>query len=108
MNTTCGDHFLYYLSSASYILCGFRPLFLQTVSVLLNTSGASATTTDSGGDVSFTGKEGYLTLLGSVGKAVAVGSEAGEDLDEISTEFLDLKVPVMSPRVFLAERLRLL
>lgn len=63
------------------------------MSVLLNVSGASAPDAVAGA-VSFTGKERYLTLLGDVGKAVAVGAESGEDLDEISMEFLELKVSV--------------
>lgn len=44
------------------------------------------------GDSSFVGKAGPLSLLGEVGNAVAVGSEAGEDVDEISTGYIDLKV----------------
>ena len=43
-------------------------------------------------DSNFVGKAGYLSLLGEVGNAVAIGSEAGEDVDEISTGYLDLKV----------------
>lgn len=52
----------------------------------------SSIVSTSSGDSSFVGKEGYLSLLGEVGKAVAVGSEPGEDVDEISTGYLDLKV----------------
>lgn len=52
----------------------------------------SSIVSTSSGDSSFVGKAGYLSLLGEVGKAVAVGSEAGEDVDEISTGSLDLKV----------------
>lgn len=44
------------------------------------------------GDSSFTGKADYLSLLAEVGNAVAAGSEPGEDVDEVSTGYLDLKV----------------
>lgn len=44
-------------------------------------------------DVSFAGKGDHLTLLENLGRAVAVGAEAGEDLNEISTGLVNLKVP---------------
>lgn len=52
----------------------------QIVSVLLSANDSSS------------GTEVSLDLLGNLGKAVALGSEAGEDLDQISAESLDLQV----------------
>ncbi len=40
----------------------------------------------------FTGKNDTLTLLGSLGQAVAFGAEAGEDMEEVGTVSIDLKV----------------
>lgn len=52
----------------------------------------SSIVSTSTGDSSFVGKAGPLSLLGELGNAVAVGSEAGEDVDEVSAGYLDLKV----------------
>ncbi|CAM9224561.1 unnamed protein product [Ectocarpus sp. 12 AP-2014] len=57
---------------------------LQIVSVLLSANDSSS------------GTEVSLDLLGSLGKAVAFGSEAGEDLDQISAESLDLQAAKIS------------
>ncbi|CAM9572739.1 unnamed protein product [Scytosiphon promiscuus] len=62
---------------------------LKTVSVLLNESDATSPGSPNGAD--FTGENGTLKLLTSLGYAVAKGSEAGEHLDEISTGLVDLK-----------------
>ncbi|CAM9387820.1 unnamed protein product [Ectocarpus sp. 12 AP-2014] len=62
---------------------------LQTVSVLLHQSDPSSTATQGGGYDS--GRNDVLELLGSLGRAVAIGSEAGEDIDEVSTGSVDLK-----------------
>lgn len=59
--------------------------------MLLNESATSFT---DAGDLTFTGKESFLGLLESLGKAVAVGAEAGEDVDEISTGNVGLKVQI--------------
>ncbi|CAM9632287.1 unnamed protein product, partial [Ectocarpus sp. 6 AP-2014] len=57
---------------------------LQIVSVLLSMNDSSS------------GTEVSLDLLGSLGKAVALGSEAGENLDQISAESLDLQAAKIS------------
>ncbi|CAM9655967.1 unnamed protein product, partial [Ectocarpus sp. 8 AP-2014] len=57
---------------------------LQIISVLLSANDSSSRT------------EVSLDLLGSLGKAVALGSEAGEDLDQISAESLDLQAAKIS------------
>lgn len=64
---------------------------MQTVSVLLNVSDSSPSAAGAG-DTLFTGKEEYVTLLGTLGRSVALGAEAGEDLDEINAGSFDLKV----------------
>ncbi|CAM9181833.1 unnamed protein product, partial [Ectocarpus sp. 8 AP-2014] len=61
----------------------------QTVSVLLHESDPSSTATQ--GDGYYSGRNDTLMLLGSLGRAVAIGSEAGEDIDEISTGSVDLR-----------------
>ena len=66
----------------------YAPISRKTVSVLLNTSSIASTS----GGWNFDGKADYLSLLGELGNAVAIGSEAGEDVDEVSTGYLDLKV----------------
>lgn len=60
----------------------------QTVSVLLNGSGEILAADGAG----FTGKTDTLSLLGSLGQAVALGAEAGEDIEEVGTGTVDLKV----------------
>ncbi|CAM9843656.1 unnamed protein product, partial [Ectocarpus sp. 4 AP-2014] len=62
---------------------------LQTMSVLLHESDPSSTATQGGGY--YSGRNDVLELLGSLGRAVAIGSEAGEDIDEVSTGSVDLK-----------------
>lgn len=62
----------------------------QTLSVLLNVSETSSAPV--AGNTSFSGKEQYITLLGSLGRAVAAGAEAGENLDDVSAGPLGLKV----------------
>lgn len=57
--------------------------------MLFNTTETSSAAT---GYAEIAGNGPTFSLLADLGKAVAVGAEAGEDLDEISTEFLHLKV----------------
>ncbi|CAM9207243.1 unnamed protein product, partial [Ectocarpus fasciculatus] len=57
---------------------------LQIVSVLLSANDSSS------------GTEVSRDLLGNLGKAVAIGSEAGENLDQISAESLDLQAAKFS------------
>lgn len=64
-------------------------MLIQTVDVFLNESAASHA---GGEDLMFTGKESVLELLESLGKAAAIGAETGEDVDEISTGSINLKV----------------
>lgn len=80
---------------------GFRCPFIaipvrltQTLSVLLNASEASSSSSSDSftGSTSFGEKEEYITLLSSLGRAVAAGAEAGENLDDISAGSLGLKV----------------
>lgn len=52
--------------------------------------------------MSLAGKDTFLSLLGDVGRAVASGAEAGEEIDETSTGSLDLKVSI--PNQYLAHR----
>eukprot|EP00904_Undaria_pinnatifida_P010764 jgi/Undpi1/6818/HiC_scaffold_21.g09294.m1 len=72
---------------------------LQTLSVLLNASEASSSSSSDSftGSTSFGEKEEYITLLSSLGRAVAAGAEAGENLDDISAGSLGLKAAKMSP-----------
>lgn len=42
--------------------------------------------------MSLMGQDDDFALLGSLGKALAIGAEAGEDIDGIGTDGLDLKV----------------
>lgn len=65
------------------------------MSVLLNASETSSSSWSSSSltrSASFGEKEEYIALLGSLGKAVAVGAEAGENLDGIRAGLLGLKV----------------
>ncbi|CAB1101902.1 unnamed protein product [Ectocarpus sp. CCAP 1310/34] len=61
----------------------------MTVSVLLHESDPSSTATQGGGY--YSGRHDVLELLGSLGRAVAIGSEAGEDIDDVSTGSVHLK-----------------
>ncbi|CAM9106341.1 unnamed protein product [Ectocarpus fasciculatus] len=61
---------------------------LQTVSVLLHVSNPSSSAAQGSG---YSGRNDILALLGSLGRAVAIGSEAGEDIDEVSTGSVDLQ-----------------
>lgn len=45
-----------------------------------------------GGSTSVVGSEGALDVLGSLGLAVAIGVEAGEEVDEVSTGTVSLRV----------------
>lgn len=65
----------------------------QTVAILVNVSETAAT-----GGASLGGRNESLGLLEDLGKAVAEGAEADEELDEISTEFVDLKVELSTPK----------
>lgn len=62
---------------------------LQTVSVLLDESNVPPAPA---GGTSFAGNEGALELLGSLGHAVAIGVEAGEEVDEVSAGAVKLRV----------------
>lgn len=62
---------------------------VQTIDVLLNATETSSVGTGYG---KITGNGATFSLLADLGKAVAVGAEAGEDLDEITTGYLHLKV----------------
>lgn len=59
------------------------------VSVLLNESSVSPVPA---GDTSFAGNEGALDVLANLGRTVAIGVEAGEDIDEVSTSTVKLQV----------------
>eukprot|EP00903_Cladosiphon_okamuranus_P011441 g10779.t1 len=61
---------------------------LQTVSALFDGSNASAVPA---GSTSVAGNEGALDMLGSLGRAMAIGNEAGEDVDEVSTGTINLR-----------------
>lgn len=71
-----------------------RPSTLQTVSVLLDGSKVSPAlaegTNSAGNEVTL--DESALELLGSLGRAVAIGAEAGEDVDEVSAGTVKLRV----------------
>lgn len=64
---------------------------MQIVSVLLNESDASSAAANDG---DLAGKSSTLALLGSFANAVAIGAEAGEDVDEVSAGSIDLQVTV--------------
>lgn len=64
--------------------CTFR---LKTVAILVNVSEPVAA-----GEAQVGGTNGSLALLEKLGKAVAEGAEADEDIIEISTGTVDLKV----------------
>ena len=70
------------------------PLHSQTVSVLLDRSKVSPApaegTNSAGNEVTL--DESALELLGSLGHAVAIGAEAGEDVDEVSAGTVTLRV----------------
>lgn len=60
--------------------------------MLLNVSDTSSPSVGGGNVDSFSEKEEYIDLLGGLGRAVAVGAEAGENLDDIKAGSLGLKV----------------
>ncbi|CBJ26667.1 hypothetical protein Esi_0040_0094 [Ectocarpus siliculosus] len=62
---------------------------LQTVGVLLHESNVSSSVAEGNGY--YSGRNGTLMLLGSLGRAVAIGSEAGEEVDQVSTDSVDLQ-----------------
>ncbi|CAM9632430.1 unnamed protein product [Ectocarpus sp. 6 AP-2014] len=62
---------------------------LQTVGVLLHKSNVSSSAAEGNGY--YSGRNGTLMLLGSLGRAVAIGSEAGEEVDQVSTGSVDLQ-----------------
>ncbi|CBJ26668.1 hypothetical protein Esi_0040_0095 [Ectocarpus siliculosus] len=62
---------------------------LQTVGVLLHESNVSSSVAEGNGY--YSGRNGTLMLLGSLGRAVAIGSEAGEEVDQVSTGSVDLQ-----------------
>lgn len=62
---------------------------LQTVSVLLDEGKVFQ---DPAGGTSFDGPEGALDVLASLGRAVAIGFEAGEEVDEVSSSTVNLRV----------------
>lgn len=70
-----------------------RPLQLQIVSVLLNESDASSAAAD---DTGFAGKNDTLAVFDSLANAVAVGAEAGEDIDQVNAGSTELQVTVKS------------
>lgn len=70
----------------------------QTLSVLLNVSDLADPAVGGSSTQSFREKGEYIDLLGSLGRAVAVGAEAGENLDDISAGSLGLKVSCDSHR----------
>ena len=65
---------------------------MQIVSVLLNASDESSPVAN---DAGFAGKNDTLALLGSLANAVAIGTEAGEDIDEIGTGSIELQVQLL-------------
>ena len=65
---------------------------VQIVSVLLNASDESSPVAN---DAGFAGKNDTLALLGSLANAVAIGTEAGEDIDEIGTGSIELQVQLL-------------
>lgn len=72
--------------------CEYKVLIsdlVQTIDVLLNATETSSAST---GYAEIAGNGATFSLLADLGKAVAVGAEAGEDLDEITTGNLHLKV----------------
>lgn len=72
----------------------YRLSKLQIVSVLLNESDASSASSLAIADAGFAGKTDTLALLGRLANAVAIGNEAGEDIDEISVGSIELQVTV--------------
>ena len=71
----------------SLVHAGFLP---QTISFLLDENTASPATAENG-----------LDLFRSLGRAVAIGAEAGEDIEEVSAGSIELRVTAGSaePRV---------
>ncbi|CAN0003126.1 unnamed protein product [Pylaiella littoralis] len=72
-------------------LLGSRPAvsLLQTVSALVG--GEYLHSPETAVDEALVGKEAHLDLLGNLGRAVATGAEAGEDLSTITTGSVGLK-----------------
>lgn len=70
------------------------PLLLQVVSVLLDESSISSASAEGFSAAVGDGAlhEGALELIGSLGRAVATGAEAGEDVDEVSAGRIKLRV----------------
>ncbi|CAM9275625.1 unnamed protein product [Ectocarpus sp. 4 AP-2014] len=62
---------------------------LQTVAALLHESTVSSLAAEGNGY--YSGRNDTLMLLGSLGRAVAIGSEAGEQVDQVSTGSVDLQ-----------------